>query len=499
MNIMKKNYCLFAASFFFALSLSVSCSDAVIAPEPVLPVPEPQQVRWQQMERYAFIHYGLNTYADAEWGYGNVSPELLAPEKLDCRQWARVLAGAGMKGIIITAKHHDGFCLWPCEETDYDIASSPYRDGKGDIVRELSEACREYSLKFGVYVSPWDRNRSDYGREEYVGYYRSQLESLLSGDYGEIFEVWLDGANGGDGWYGGADETRTIDRMVYYDFPSIDSLILSLQPDAIIFSDGGPGCRWVGNERGVAGETNWSFLRGGEVYPGYHAAGELPSGHEDGDTWIPAECDVSIRPGWFWHADEDSLVKSPEQLLDLYFKSVGRNANLLLNVPVNRDGLISKADSASLHAFNNLLSREFGYNVLKDAVVEASSERGRPFRAENLVDGDYDTFWSVSDSCSTPSVRFSFVKPEKLDKIVLQEYIPLGQRVVDFDVEYLSRDGVWMPVDCGEQTTTIGYKRIVRFRPIETEAVRVVFRESRGPVCISAVEAYLRDYTQAPE
>ena len=358
------------------IQLLFSCSGGAPAPEPVFPVPSKQQVEWQRMERYAFIHYGLNTYTDAEWGYGNASASLLAPDSLDCRQWARVLAGTGMKGIILTAKHHDGFCLWPCTGTDYDIAASPYKGGKGDIVRELSEACREYGLKFGIYISPWDRNRADYGTPEYVEYYRSQLKELLSGDYGDVFEVWLDGANGGDGWYGGADETRTIDRRTYYDFPLIDSLILALQPDAIIFSDGGPGCRWVGNERGIAGETNWSFLRGSEVYPGYHGFQELPSGHADGDAWIPAECDVSIRPGWFWHADEDTLVKTPEQLLDLYFKSVGRNANFLLNVPVNAAGLISCADSASLYAYNELLAKEFPCNLLSagDATVSVSSE-----------------------------------------------------------------------------------------------------------------------------
>ena len=475
------------------IQLLFSCSGGAPAPEPVFPVPSRQQVEWQRMERYAFIHYGLNTYTDAEWGYGNAAASLLAPDSLDCRQWARVLAGAGMKGIILTAKHHDGFCLWPCTGTDYDIAASPYKGGKGDIVRELSEACREYGLKFGIYISPWDRNRADYGTPEYVEYYRSQLKELLSGDYGDVFEVWLDGANGGDGWYGGADETRTIDRRTYYDFPSIDSLILALQPDAIIFSDGGPGCRWVGNERGIAGETNWSFLRGSEVYPGYHGFQELPSGHADGDAWIPAECDVSIRPGWFWHADEDTLVKTPEQLLDLYFNSVGRNANFLLNVPVNAAGLISGADSASLYAYNELLAKEFPCNLLSagDATVSVSSERGRAFRAENLFDGDFDTYWSVPDGTDTASVQIVFGSPKAMDKVVLQEYIPLGQRVSAFSVEYLS-EGRWIPVDCGEETTTIGYKRIIRFAPVEAEGLRVIFKESRGPVCISALEAFLR-------
>ena len=251
-------------------------------------VPSNDQIVWQQMETYAFIHFGLNTFTDQEWGFGNVSPEVFNPTRLDCEQWVRTFVAAGMKGVIITAKHHDGFCLWPTKYTDYSIASSPYKDGKGDILRELSEACRKYGIMFGVYLSPWDRHQSNYGTKDYLEYYRNQLVELLT-QYGDIFEIWFDGANGGDGWYGGANEERRIDRRSYYNFPALFKQVKELQPHAIIFSDGGPGCRWVGNEKGFANETNWSLLRGDEVYPGYPNYQELPSGHEDGYQWTAAE------------------------------------------------------------------------------------------------------------------------------------------------------------------------------------------------------------------
>ena len=284
------------------------------APAPVGPLPTPQQVAWQQMETYAFIHFGPNTFGDREWGYGDAPLSSFAPTRLDTRQWAATVKAAGMKGIILTAKHHDGFCLWPTKYTDYSIRNTPYKDGKGDIVGELAAACREYGLKLGLYLSPWDRHQAFYGTPLYVEYFHAQLEELLS-QYGDIFEVWFDGANGGDGWYGGAKETRKIDRRTYYDFPRAHATVKRLQPNAIIFSDGGPGCRWVGNENGYAHATNWSLLRINEVYPGYERYPELQQGHADGDTWVPAECNVSIRPGWFYHEKEDDKVKSVDHLL----------------------------------------------------------------------------------------------------------------------------------------------------------------------------------------
>ena len=372
-----------------------------------LPKPTENQLRWQEMEMYAFIHYSLNTYTDQEWGFGNEDPKLFNPSSLDCRQWARVCKQAGMRGIIFTAKHHCGFCMWPSKYTEYSVKNAPWKNGKGDVVRELADACREEGLKFAVYLSPWDRNHPDYGKPEYVTYFRNQLRELLT-NYGDIFEVWFDGANGGDGYYGGANEKRKIDRRTYYHFDRIYELIHRLQPQAIIFSDGGPGCRWVGNERGEAGIPNWSFLKKDEVYPGMPNSEVLGSGFPDGDIWVAAECDVSIRPGWFYHPEEDSKVKTPEQLVDIYYKSVGRNATFLLNFPVDREGRVNAIDSTNAVRFRQIIDAEFKTNLLRKAKVTASSERGKSFRVKKLNDGKWDTYWSTPDGTTTGSVIFTF-------------------------------------------------------------------------------------------
>jgi len=464
------------------------CADQTAAPEAVYPIPAAKQVAWQQMETYAFIHFGLNTFNDMEWGYGDTDPKTFNPSHLDAEQWVRTFKEAGMKGVILTAKHHDGFCLWPTELTDYNISHSFYKDGKGDVVGELAAACRKYGLKFGVYLSPWDRNRVDYGSSSYVEYYHAQLRDLLT-RYGDIFEVWFDGANGGDGYYGGAREKRNIDRRTYYDFPKAWAMVEDLQPDAICFSDGGPGCRWVGNERGKAGTTNWSFLKGKEVYPGYPNTDELTTGHLDGDTWIPAECDVSIRPGWFYHESEDNQVKTADDLVELYYQSVGRNGNLLLNFPVNKEGLISKTDSLNAVSFHYRITQDLAENLAKEARVEATDVRGRNFAAKHVVDGEFDTYWATPDGVTTASLTLTFTEKQTLSKLLLQEYIPLGQRVSHFSVEYFDGE-MWNPMDVGEETTTIGYKRILRFPAVSTKVVRINFLEARGPLCISEVGVY---------
>lgn len=473
-----------------ASAVLASCSSPEVkAPEAVLPIPEPEQVEWQKMETYAFIHFGLNTFNDREWGYGDSAPATFNPARLDCEQWAQTLLKSGMKGVILTAKHHDGFCLWPFEGTDYNIAHSPYKEGKGDIVSELADACKKYGLKFAVYLSPWDRHQANYGTPEYLDYYYAQLRDLLT-NYGEMFEVWFDGANGGDGWYGGACETRTIDRRNYYNYPRIYEMLDSIQPQAVIFSDGGPGCRWVGNEKGYAGTTNWSFLRKGEVYAGYPKHEELQSGHADGNQWTAAECDVSIRPGWFYHPEEDGRVKTPEQLVDLYYRSVGRNATLLLNFPVDRNGLIHPIDSANAVRFHLMIQQELKTNLVAGITPKVSNERGGKYVASALTDGDYDTYWATEDGVDTADVEFSFETPRRINRVLLQEYIPLGQRVKSFVVEYKGKDGAWLPVPLNEETTTIGYKRLLRFETIVSNGIRIRFTDSRGPLCINAIGVY---------
>ncbi|HEX7411223.1 MAG TPA: alpha-L-fucosidase, partial [Bacteroidales bacterium] len=310
----------------------ISCSYAQTkAPVPVGPVPSQNQMRWQQMEYYAFVHFSLNTYTDQSWGYGNEDVKLFNPEKLDCRQWARICKQAGMKGIIITAKHHCGFCLWPSKYTEYSVKNAPWKNGKGDVVREMADACKEYGLKLGIYLSPWDRNNPDYGKPEYITYFRNQLTELLT-NYGPIFEIWFDGANGGSGYYGGANETRKIDATTYYDWSNTYKLIRKLQPNIVIWNDGGDRAdlRWVGTEAGYVGETNWSLL---------NDKGEVPwnmlhYGLENGNSWVAAEVNTSIRPEWFYHPGEDAKVKTVPQLMDTYYNSIGRNGSFLLNFPI---------------------------------------------------------------------------------------------------------------------------------------------------------------------
>lgn len=467
----------------------LSCtSGKVLPPEPILPVPEPKQVEWQQMETYAFIHFGLNTFNDREWGYGDTDPKTFNPTNLDCEQWAQTLVKAGMKGVILTAKHHDGFCLWPFEGTDYSVKNSPWKNGQGNVVKELSEACKKYGLKFAVYLSPWDRHQANYGTPEYLPYFYAQLHDLLT-NYGPVFEVWFDGANGGDGWYGGAKDIRTIDRKNYYNYPRIYEMLDSIQPQAIIFSDGGPGCRWVGNEKGFAGATNWSFLREGEVHPGYDKSYELQYGHPDGNQWVPAECDVSIRPGWFYHPEEDDRVKSPDQLVDLYYRSVGHNATLLLNFPVDRRGLIHPVDSANAVRFHEMIQQQLKTNLVAGMTPKVSNARGGDFVASALTDDNFDTYWATEDGVTTADIEFSFDTPTRMNRMMLQEYIPLGQRVKAFVVEYLDKD-TWLPVKLNEETTTIGYKRLLRFETVETKGIRIRITDARGPLCLSNVGVY---------
>lgn len=471
------------------VSTSTFAKDEVKAPAPLLPLPEQKQVDWQRMETYAFIHFGLNSFCDREWGYGDTDPKMFNPKRLDCEQWVKTLIAAGMKGVILTAKHHDGFCLWPFEGNDYNVSKSPWRNGKGNVVKELSEACKKHGLKFAVYLSPWDRSRADYGSPSYVDYFHSQLRDLLT-NYGPVFEVWFDGANGGDGYYGGARDKRTIDRKNYYNYPRIYQILDSLQPQAVVFSDGGPGCRWVGNEKGFAGETNWAFIPKNTVYPGYPNYPELQFGYPDGDQWTAAECDVSIRPGWFYHPEEDDKVKSAEQLADLYYRSVGHNATLLLNFPVDRNGLINPIDSANAVNFHKLIQRELGNNLVAGMKPKVSNERGGQFTAQALTDGSWDTYWATGDGVTSADITFTFKKAQKMNRIMLQEYIPLGQRVKKFAVEWLDKNGTWKAVEQGEETTTIGYKRLLRFLTVETKGLRVHILDSRGPICMNNIGVY---------
>ena len=443
---------------------------------------------------YAFIHYSMNTYTDQEWGYGNEDPLLFDPEDLDCRQWARVCKQAGMKGIIFTAKHHCGFCMWPSAYTEYSVKNSPWKGGKGDVVRELAEACREEGLKFAVYLSPWDRNHPEYGRPEYVTYFRNQLRELLT-QYGDIFEVWFDGANGGDGWYGGADETRRIDGKTYYQWAETFRMIRELQPHAVIWNDGGDrgDLRWVGTEAGNVGETNWSLLfKDGDVpYQMLHY------GVEEGDVWCPGETNTSIRPGWFYHETENAHVKSLSKLMDTYYKSVGRNSTLLLNFPIASNGRIHPTDSLRGIAFSKMIGEVFKEDLAVGAKVTASNVRGgsRRFNAAKTVDGSPDTYWATDDGVTSASLTLDFSRPATFNRFLAEEYIALGQRVRDFSLEYW-QDGKWMPlndalVTDGDGLTTIGHRRIICFPTVTTTRLRFTIEDSKACPLISRIGVFL--------
>ena len=431
------------------------------------PVPNANQLRWQQMEMYAFIHYSLNTYTDQEWGFGNEAPKLFNPSDLDCRQWARVCKQAGMRGIIFTAKHHCGFCMWPSEYTEYSVKNSPWKNGQGDVVRELADACREEGLKFAVYLSPWDRNHPEYGRKEYVTYFRNQLRELLT-QYGDIFEVWFDGANGGDGWYGGANETRTIDRTTYYEWPETYRMIRELQPKCLIWNDGSDrgDLRWVGTEAGNVGETNWSLLNHvGEVtWPMLHY------GLETGDSWVPAETNTSIRPGWFYHDTENEHVKSLSKLMETYYKSVGRNSCLLLNFPIAPNGRIHPTDSLRGIAFNKMIHEVFKENLLENVKCEIDNSD---------VQKEAD-----SNNSQYPIFNFIFKTPTAFNRFLVEEDIRYGQRVRKFSLE-AEVDGQWLPlkdalVEQGDGLTTIGHRRIICFPTVTATRLRFTVTDTKG-------------------
>ena len=476
--------------FFFSCSSKSSTTEDDLTISPLAPVPSEAQLNWHQMELNAFIHFTTNTFTDKEWGYGDESPDIFNPTEFDADQCVSVLKEVGFQGVILTCKHHDGFVLWPSEYTDHSVEQSLWQDGKGDVVQAVSEACRKHGLKFGVYLSPWDRNRVDYGQPSYITYYRNQLEELFT-NYGPVFEMWFDGANGGDGYYGGASETREIDRQTYYDWPTTLDMVRELQPkpDVIFFSDAGPGVRWVGNEQGIAGETNWNTITADTLYAGKAGINDLlASGSANGTSWIPAEVDVSIRPGWFYHASEDSLVKTPEQLFDIYLSSVVRGSTLLLNIPPDRRGLLHENDVASLRGWRKLLDKAFSQNLTADTEVKADSYRGEnaEFAPSQVTDNDYETYWATDDGVTTGSIEADLGSEQTIQYVVLQEYIPLGQRVSKFSVDAWQNDK-WQTI---AEATTIGYKRILPFDSVKTRKVRVNIEDAQACPVISTVAVY---------
>ncbi len=451
-------------------------------------MPSARQLDWHEMEYYAFIHFNMNTFTNREWGFGDEDPAWFNPTELDVEQWVTVCKEAGMKGIILTAKHHDGFCLWPSAYTEHSVKNSPWRNGEGDLVKELADACREHGLKFGVYLSPWDRHHAAYGQPEYIEYFRNQLTELLT-NYGDIFEVWFDGANGGTGWYGGANEERRIDRTTYYDWDTTFDLVRELQPGAVIFSDAGPDVRWVGNEAGWARETNWAMLNRNDFAPGVVDDLEhLRSGQEYGSHWVPAEADVSIRPGWYYHPEEDDKVKSLQQLLDIYYHSVGRNAALLLNIPVDTRGLIHENDEEQLMRLARALESDFDRDLAYGREAEASNVRGNAsrFGPGKALDHDPSTYWATDDDVVEASMVVDFGGEVTFNRFLVQEHIELGQRVRKFRVDAMV-NGNWQNI---ASETTIGYKRILRFPDVTASRLRFTIDDARSCPAISKVQVF---------
>jgi alpha-L-fucosidase len=402
----------------------------------------------------------MNTFTNVEWGEGKESPFSFNPSALDCNQWARIAKKAGMKGLILTVKHHDGFALYPSKYTTHSVAKSPWKNGKGDVVKDLSQACKKYGLKLGIYLSPWDRFHPDYGTDKYNQVYAKMQEELLT-NYGPIFEFWYDGANG-EGPNG---------KKQVYDWPLFHSMVNKYQPNAVQFSDAGPDIRWVGNERGYAYDKMWSPILRDKIYPGCLDFDNYRNGQENGTHWVSPEVDVSIRPGWYYHPDQDDKVKTPDSLLKIYVASVGRNANLLLNIPVDTRGLIHENDSASLMGFAAIRAKSL-VNLLKVNPTDP------------LFDGKNSTYWMASEKNNLIKVDLNFV--QKVNTIMLQEPIALGQRVSSFEIELVDDVGRKELIKAG----TIGHKRMITFKERKLKSFQIRFTGSRGPVLISNLEAY---------
>ncbi|KAH9608278.1 hypothetical protein KSS87_000330 [Heliosperma pusillum] len=464
-----------------SVSVSVSVSHPTTAPLPILPIPSARQLQWHQSELAMFLHFGTNTFTDSEWGDGHAPPSTFSPDSLDARQWANVALSAGFRRLLLTAKHHDGFCLWPSEYTNYSVKSTPWRGGYGDVVRDLASAVNDFGLQLGLYLSPWDRHEECYGQTlEYNQFYLAQITELLT-RYGDIKEIFLDGAKG----EGEKD-------MEYY-FDIWFNMIHQLQPGALIFSDAGPDLRWVGDEAGVAGTTCWSLFNTSSAKIGDVKAQYAREGDELGQEWVPAECDVSIRPGWFWHPSE--APKSALTLLDIYYKSVGRNCQLLLNVPPNSSGLISPEDIKVLLEFSELRRSIFSKNLAEHAMITASSTRGGAdsrFDASNVLEESIYTYWAPAEGQSDWMLHVDLQKKVNFNVLQLQEPIQLGQRIISFHVDCLNDKGEWHKMVDG---TTIGYKRLLLFSKVETRFLRLVINQARADPLISFFGVHIDPYS----
>ena len=422
----------------------------LMAQEKFGPTPTKQQLAWHEKEFYLFMHFGPNTFTDLEWGKGSEDPNVFNPTQIDCNQWASIAKAAGAKGIIITAKHHDGFCLWPSKYSKHTVRESKWMDGKGDVIKMLSEACKRAGIEMGVYISPWDRNHPQYGTAAYNDIYIQTMKELLTG-YGNFTELWWDGANG-EGPNG---------KKQVYDFTRFKDSAMSYQPNIVIFSDIGPHIRWVGNENGLINETNWNLLdtAGFKRGEGAPPNDTLNRGNFNGKNWIGAEADVSIRKGWFYHAEEDATVKSGNTLFNLYLNSVGHGGNMILNVPPNRKGLIAPEDSAALMDFRKIRETAFKNNLFKNATTKHNKNE----------------------------IEICVASPVTLNSIQLQEQIKFGQRVIRFEIYAGDKEQDLKKIAA---STTIGRKKIIQFPTITAKCFKVKIVESKASPVMGAVAGY---------
>ena len=443
------------------------------------PKPTPQQLDWHEKEFYLFMHFGPNTFTNLEWGHGTEKEEIFNPTGLDCEQWCRIAKASGATGIIITAKHHDGFCLWPSKYSTHTVRESKWKNGKGDVLKELSAACKKYGLRFGVYISPWDRNHPDYGTEKYNDVFVNMMKELFT-NYGPIWELWWDGANG-EGPNG---------KKQVYDWKRFEKTVRELSPNTVVFSDIGPDIRWCGNESGIAGTTNWNTLDTAGFTRGAGAPSQdtLNTGNADGKAWIPAECDVSIRPGWFWHENENSKVKTPEELFSLYLKSVGRGANLLLNVPPDRRGLIHENDSAALVGFRRLVEKSFASNISRKGTGYFNPHNGAR-QVSGLNDGNPRTLETIV-APDRSSMGIEFADSQRINCVVLKEYLEKGQHARSFRLLLMNKKHELLREIKG---TSIGRKRILTFPTTNVGLIGLAIVDQQGYTAITEIQAYLID------
>ena len=485
-----------AQSQFTLQSQTLTNSDN--EPGPVFPLPTERQLKWNETEFYAFFHYGMNTYTNLEWGNGDEAESIFAPTAApNPEQWLKAVQAAGMKGGIAVVKHHDGFCLWPTSSTTHSVVKAGNAFGREtNIPRDFAAAAQKLGLKYGFYVSPWDRNSALYGTDKYVkDVFLRQCAELAT--YGtDQFEMWFDGANGGDGYYGGRKTTISVDRETYYDIPNLRDSIHKVCPNIILWGVGGEA-RWIGNEAGWAGETNWATEN-----LGYAPERNGMYGTEDGWIWFPGESDAKMTDqGWFWHSNESPL--SAERLFQMYLETVGRNATLILNCPPNKAGVLPEADVRVLKQLGTMLKNRLGNDLAKNAHIEVSNTRTagahRNYETANLTDGDAKTYWATNDGVNNATITLTWDTPQTVRYVMLQEYIRLGQRIKSFKIETSTDGTTWKAAAPGVTTTTVGYKRIIPLNGstansygngTSVKAVRITLTDSKACPTLSTLSVF---------